>query len=298
MHQYKTVTQILLILSIFNLVLGAPVVREIYDVSDDLAVPTAVGNAAVMSKEQHQSRSDEATASPSSPAPDESTTSHSPPPLDGPATVHSLPLPQDGSQPLYASSPSDGEEYLHESPTPPSEPASLPSDGEEDLHESPTPSSWSASLHASSPSDGEEYLYESPTPPSEPASLPSDGEEDLQESPTPSSGSASLHASSPSDGEEHLYESPTPPSEPISSAVLQPAPDPNMEAERALRIREAQWYLGRIIGGVALISFAGGWIVYSRHHHHRTIDPDWYVSNPSHPSCRCLNVPNHKRSDL
>jgi hypothetical protein len=208
MHQYKTVTQILLILSVFNLVFGAPVVREIYDARDCLAVPAAVGNVVVMSKEQHQSRSDEATASPSSPAPDESTTSNSPPPPDGSATVHSLPLPQDGSQPLYASSP----------------------------------------------------------PPSEPTSS----------------------AVSSSSGT-------------IVPATGRPAPPDPMEAER-VRNLNMERAVRRVIGiniaaGIALIAIGGGWVAYSRHHH-RAIDPDWYVSNPSHPSCRRLNVPNHKPSDL
>ena len=114
MHQYKTVAQILLILSIFNLVFGVPVVREIYDAHDDRAVPTAVGHVTVMLKQQHQSRSNGATASPSSPPPDEPTTSDS------------SPLLPSRPPPLYAS-PLDGEasESLHGSPTPPGGPASL-----------------------------------------------------------------------------------------------------------------------------------------------------------------------------
>ncbi|KAN0113847.1 hypothetical protein V8E52_007319 [Russula decolorans] len=59
MHQYKTVAQILLILSIFNLVFAAPVVREIYDAHDDVVVPVVVRNVATMSKERRQSESDE-----------------------------------------------------------------------------------------------------------------------------------------------------------------------------------------------------------------------------------------------
>jgi hypothetical protein len=115
MHQYKTLAQILLILSIFNLVFGVPVVREIYDARDDLAVPTAVDHVAVMLKQQHQSRSNGARASPSSPPPDESMTSDS------------SPLLPSRPSPLYASSPLDGEasESLHGSPTPPGGPASL-----------------------------------------------------------------------------------------------------------------------------------------------------------------------------
>ena len=129
MHQYKTVAQILLVLSIFNLALAAPVVREIYDARDnvDMAVPTAVVDVAVMSKEQYQSRSD-------GPPPDGSTTSPSspppppPPPPDasGSTASHSSPQLPDGPPPLYTSSPPDREASLHELPTHPDEPTTLP----------------------------------------------------------------------------------------------------------------------------------------------------------------------------
>ncbi|KAI0261092.1 hypothetical protein BGY98DRAFT_74109, partial [Russula aff. rugulosa BPL654] len=99
MHQYKTAAQILLILSIFNLVLAAPVVREIYDARDDQAVPTAVRNVASC-RRSAPVRSDEATASPSSTPPDVSMTSHSSPPLPG------------GPPRLSASSPPDMNEWL------------------------------------------------------------------------------------------------------------------------------------------------------------------------------------------
>ena len=106
MHQYKAVAQILLLLSIFNLVLGAPVVREIYEARDDGAVPVVARNVAVMSKERSQVDSDMLTPSHSSPPPqDESTTSYFPAPMS------------DGSTPLYASSPSDGDASLHKPDT-------------------------------------------------------------------------------------------------------------------------------------------------------------------------------------
>ena len=106
MHQYKAVAQILLLLSIFNLVLGAPVVREIYEARDDGAVPVVAQNVAVMSKERSQVDSDMLTPSHSSPPPqDESTTSYFPAPMS------------DGSTPLYASSPSDGDASLHKPDT-------------------------------------------------------------------------------------------------------------------------------------------------------------------------------------
>ncbi|KAI0262384.1 hypothetical protein BGY98DRAFT_732915 [Russula aff. rugulosa BPL654] len=114
MHQYKTLAQMLLLLSIFNLVLGAPVVREIYEARDDGAVPVVARNVAVMSKERSQVDSDMPTPSHSSPPPqDGSTASYSPPPMS------------DGSTPLYASSPQDGDASLHGSPTPPGGSASL-----------------------------------------------------------------------------------------------------------------------------------------------------------------------------
>ncbi|KAI0271742.1 hypothetical protein BGY98DRAFT_1006290 [Russula aff. rugulosa BPL654] len=127
MHQYKTIAQMLLLLSIFNLVLGAPVVREIYEARDDRAVPVVARNVAVMSKQRSQVDSDMPTPSHSSPPPqDGSTTSNFPPPVSDESTPSHPPLPlPDGSKPLYASSPSDGEASLHGSPTPPGGPAVL-----------------------------------------------------------------------------------------------------------------------------------------------------------------------------
>jgi hypothetical protein len=72
MHQYKTIAQILLILSISNHVLAAPVVREHWhDVHGDVAVPV-VGNVAlaVKSKERRLPALDgEPAPSDSSPGP-------------------------------------------------------------------------------------------------------------------------------------------------------------------------------------------------------------------------------------
>jgi hypothetical protein len=38
----------------------------------------------------------------------------------------------------------------------------------------------------------------------------------------------------------------------------------------------------KFVGGVAVLSIAGSVLAYYRlhNHHHRTIDPDWYVSDP------------------
>ena len=123
MHQHKTVAQILLILSIFNLVLAAPAVREIYDAHNDVAVPVpvVVRNMAAISKERRDAESD-------------GNPSHSsPPPPDGSTPSNSLPPPPpDGSTPLQGSSPSD-------------EPEPMPS------HESPSPSRGPAALATSSP---------------------------------------------------------------------------------------------------------------------------------------------------
>ena len=125
MHQHKTVAQILLFLSIFNLVLAAPVEREIYDAHDDVVVPVVVRNVAAMSKERRQSESD-------------GSSSHSsPPPPDGSIPSHSSPPPPDGSTPLHGSSPSDEPE-----------PEPVP------LHQSPSPSGGPAALAVSSPPGG------------------------------------------------------------------------------------------------------------------------------------------------
>src|SRR5580698_5737235 len=82
MLRHKTAAQILLILSIFNLVLASPVVREIYDAHNDMVVPVVVRNVEVTWKERRGSESDGPTPSESStPPPDEPTPSHSSPPL-------------------------------------------------------------------------------------------------------------------------------------------------------------------------------------------------------------------------
>src|SRR6266849_741521 len=109
MHQYKTVAQILLILSIFNLVLAAPVVREIYDAHNHMVVPVAVRNVAAISKYRRGSTSGSATADSSPPPspPDGSTPLHPSPPLPSesmPSGSHSSPPLPDGSTPLDASS--------------------------------------------------------------------------------------------------------------------------------------------------------------------------------------------------
>ena len=108
MLQYKIAAQILLILSIFNIVIAAPVVREIYETHDDEVVPVVVRNVEVMSEERRGSESEGPTPSDSStPLPDGSTLSHSSPPLP------------DGSTPLFTSSPSDEPASLNERPTRP-----------------------------------------------------------------------------------------------------------------------------------------------------------------------------------
>lgn len=90
MHQYKTVSQILLIISIFNLVFAVPVVRQMYDAHDNVVLPVVVRTVA-----------------------DGTPFGSSPPPLDGsPPPSHSSSPPQDGL-------PSGGAAPLHESPSPP-----------------------------------------------------------------------------------------------------------------------------------------------------------------------------------
>ena len=230
MHQYKTVTQILLILSIFNLVLGAPVVREIYDARDDVAV----GNVAVISKGQHLSRSNEATASPSSPPTDGSTTSpSSPPPLDESTTSHSSPVLPEELPPLYTSSPSEGEP-----------------DSWTDFHNLAMPPSGLPSLPVSSPPGEIVLATDQPVP-----VLP--GWSSQQEA-----DAASL----------------------IRLREM-------MEANRVLR-QTTRTVAMKFAGGLAILGITGGMIAYYRHrnHHHRTIDLDWYVSNPPSPSCRHLNI--------
>ena len=128
MHQYQTLVQILLFLSIFNLVLAAPVVREIYDTRDDMAVPFVVRNVGVMSKERRQSSSEGPTPSHSSlPPPDGLTRSHSSPALlDGSTRLQSSPASPDGSVPSHSSMPlPDGPMPSHSLP-PVAEAAALP----------------------------------------------------------------------------------------------------------------------------------------------------------------------------
>jgi hypothetical protein len=240
MHHCKTVAQILLILSIFNLVFGAPVVRDIYYAHDDLVVPTSVSNVAVMPKERHQSRSNGATASPSSPPPDGSTSSDS------------LPLLPSRPPPLYSSSPSDGEADLHESPTPPSGPSSL---------------------SASSSSDREGSLHELLTHPGEPTSLA------VSSPPGETDGLAWPSTLGRPYGRDDVVRF-------------------MIGAQRSIR-RTANTWVKKVVAGIVIIGIASGVVAYFRHRnpHRRTIDPDWYVSNPSYLSRRRLNVPNNKRPD-
>jgi hypothetical protein len=50
-----------------------------------------------------------------------------------------------------------------------------------------------------------------------------------------------------------------------------------------------------VVGGT-ILAITGGLLWHHRHDlRRRTIDPDWYVSNPSHLSYRRLNVLNPKR---
>ena len=121
MHQYKTVAQILLILSIFNLVLTAPVVREIHNTPGEVAVPVVVKDVTVVSKERRQS-TDGPSSSHSSPPPDESTPSPPPPPPDGSMLLHSSAQFSDGPTPSNSPPPlPDGSIPSHSSPQFPDE---------------------------------------------------------------------------------------------------------------------------------------------------------------------------------
>ena len=101
MHQYKTVAQILLILSIFNIVFAIPVEREIYDAHDGVVVPVVVRNVAAMSKERRHEL--DGTPSVSSPPPPDV------PPSDEPAPLHeSLSPPPGEPAALGVSSPPGG----------------------------------------------------------------------------------------------------------------------------------------------------------------------------------------------
>jgi hypothetical protein len=197
MHQYKTVAQILLLLSIFNLVLGVPVVREIYDARDNGAVPVVARNVVVMSKERSQVDSDMPTPS------------------------HSSPPPQDGSTPLYASSPSDGDASLHGSPTPPG---------------------GLVSLAVSSPPD--EIVPGTDRPP-------------VRTTPMPHGYTAAMRTHVPL------------------------AEDPATRAEmvETLSKKAAIGTSVLIIAGVIILEARR----LSHNHHHRTIDPDWYVLTPPTP---------------
>lgn len=116
MHPYKTLAQILLILSSFNLVFSAPVAREIDDAHNHVVMPVVVRNVAATSKERRQSSELDGTPSPSSPPP-------SPP--DGSAPSRFLPPPSDGPMPLHSLSLSDGPAPLRELPSRPAGPATL-----------------------------------------------------------------------------------------------------------------------------------------------------------------------------
>jgi hypothetical protein len=217
MHQYKTVAQMLLILSIFNLVLAAPVVREIRDAHGDGAVPVVGRN---MADERRQSTLDGPTPSDSSP-----------PSLDGSTPLHSSPLLPDESLPSHSSPPLPGGSTAPDA-----------SDGEAPLHGRPTPPGGPASLAVSSPPGGTAAL------PDVPATR------------------MDLHG--------------------MLAAVF---PSRNVLLQRFGTLLDKS-----VIGGI-VFAIAGGSILYSKlsNPSRRTIDPDWYVSNPP-----LLNALNHKRSDL
>jgi hypothetical protein len=271
MHQYKTVAQILLILSIFNLVLAVPVVREIYDTHDDVVVPVEVRNVEViMSKERRQPTSDGTTPPTSTPPSPDELTSHSTSLLpDGSTPSHSqLPLPDGSTQPT----PSNPPPALPDGSTPLSAP---PPNGEVSLDHGPTPSSGATSLAVSSPPGETESSDHSVPAPSEIVSSPG--------------------------GTEAV---------PGVPAIVGPAPahQVNAAATAARERMEAQLaaienfctFSKSVAKGVAVIGIAGGLVTYFRNrNHHRTIDgPDWCISNPSHLSCRRLCVLNHRRPDL
>ena len=98
MLRHKIAAQIFLITSIFNLVIAAPVVREIYETHDNEVVPVVVRDVEVMSNEWRSSESEGATPSDSSvPPPDRTTPSHSSPPSADKSTPLVTPSALDGS---------------------------------------------------------------------------------------------------------------------------------------------------------------------------------------------------------
>ena len=121
-------------------------------------------------------------------------------------------------------------------------------------------------------------------------------------------GSAAVAVSSPPDGSASLPDVPasnlpatlTSTSQPYTQVTHGPvthgmvAPDrpPPMTNMDKLKV-------AGVIGAVdvAILAVAGGLIWHYRNKlpgDRREIDPDRYVSDPSHPSCRSLNVSNHK----
>ena len=273
MHQYKIVAQILLILSIFNLVFAIPVERE-FDDAHNVVTPKVVRKVAATSKERrevsdgtpsHSSPPLPDAAGPSLPPPDGSTLT--PPTPDGSIPSHSsspLPdgLPSDrpasSNEIQPASPPPGGPAPSHELPAP-------PPDGPAPLHELPAP-----------PQDGPAPLHElPPPPPGGPAALPVVPAPDQ---PAPGRPTSSSRHSVVYD-ESHL------PSQPLG----------------APRLSDWNWKkVGGLAGAVSadavlLAAILGGGVLWHNHHKHqsRMIDPDRYVSSPSHRSRRRLNVPNH-----
>ena len=147
-------------------------------------------------------------------------------------------------------------------------------------------------------SDGSTPSPSSSRPPDESMTLPSpdesmalDGLTSLHESP----GGLNVVAVSPPPDETASL--------PDIPALDQPVPSTSM-AQHYIAVRhdtlnpshprtnmEKLRVLGAIIAvkGTVLVT---GWLL--RRYRSRTVGPDWYVSNPSHPSCGHLNVLNHK----
>jgi hypothetical protein len=254
MHQYKykTVAQILLILSIFDLVLAAPVVREIHDARGDVARPVVVTNVATMSKERRQSS--DAGPMPlhsSPPSPDGSTHSHPSPQYSEVETPpHPPPPPPEGSIPPNSSS---------QVPDGPYSPPPL-SDGSTSWHSSPLLPGWL--LHTPSASDEVESLPELPTSPGGPTSSPPGEIVPATGQPVPVGSAAGL----PAPVRDRLQ---------VYRATQTPPTRNTLDAQLAVQ-REFNRFLKKLAAGVAIFGITGGLVAYYRHrnHVHRAIDHD------------------------
>jgi hypothetical protein len=113
MHQYKTIAQSLLVLSILNLVSAAPVVlREVRDTSNDVSV--VAKDVTTVSERRRGLPPDGTAPSQSSSSSSDGSTPHDTLPVEGSSATLQNPAPSSGLAPLSHLSATNGQAPVHD----------------------------------------------------------------------------------------------------------------------------------------------------------------------------------------